>query len=112
MEGRISWFLWSCGKKLRVPLKLRGGPGGPAHVSSGKSDLLSSFKGQIGIPLASLQGRKGPHLEFRQEPQSSSPFLTTISGFLWSLNRGVRPCLVFWHGTRLDAGVVNGMSGL
>ena len=24
VEGRISWFLWSCGGKLRVPLALCG----------------------------------------------------------------------------------------
>ena len=23
MKGRISWFAWSCGRKLRVPLELR-----------------------------------------------------------------------------------------
>ena len=29
VEGRISWFLWSCGGKLRVPLELCGGLGDP-----------------------------------------------------------------------------------
>ena len=48
----------------------------------------------------------------RWETQGSSPFLTSISGFLWSLNRGVRPRLVLRHGTRLAFRVVNGVSGL
>ena len=32
------------------------GPGLPAHVTSGKSDLLSSCEGHLGIPLALLKG--------------------------------------------------------
>ena len=29
VEGRISWFLWSCGRKLRVPFELCGDLGDP-----------------------------------------------------------------------------------
>ena len=29
MEGRILWLSWSCGRKLRVPLELRGDLGDP-----------------------------------------------------------------------------------
>ena len=29
MEGKISWFLWRCGGKLRVPLELHGDLGKP-----------------------------------------------------------------------------------
>ena len=71
-----------------------------------------SCEGHLGIPLTSLQGFIGPHLEFRWEPQASSPFLTSISGFLFSLIRGGRPRLVLRHGTRLASRVVNGVSGL
>ena len=60
----------------------------------------------------SLQGFVGPHLKLRWEPQGSSPFLTLISGFLFSLNRGGRPHFVLRHGTRLASRVVNGVSGL
>ena len=47
----------------------------------------------------------------RREPQGSSPFLTSISGSLWSWNRGVRPCLMLRHGTPLASRVVHGVSG-
>ena len=55
MEGEISWFLWRCGGKLRVPLELHGDLGVPSRVSSGRSDLLLSCEGHLGIPLVSLQ---------------------------------------------------------
>ena len=29
VDGRISWFLWNCGGKLRVPLELCGDLGDP-----------------------------------------------------------------------------------
>ena len=54
VEGRISWFFSSCGRKLGVPLKLRWGPQGPAHVASEKLGLFSSCEGHVGIPLKSL----------------------------------------------------------
>ena len=44
-------------------------------------------------------------------PQGSSPFLTLISGFLWSLNRRSRLKLVLRHGTQLASQVLNGVSG-
>ena len=56
VEGRISWFLSSCSMKLGVPLDLRRGPQGPAHVASGKSSLCASCEGPLGIPLQSVPG--------------------------------------------------------
>ena len=47
----------------------------------------------------------------RWEPQGSSPFLTMISGSLWSWNWGVRPRLVLRYGTLLASQVVLGVSG-
>ena len=34
VEGIISWFFWSCGRKLGVLLELQCGPQGPACVAS------------------------------------------------------------------------------
>ena len=39
IEGRISWFFSSCGRKLGVPLKFRRGPQGPARLACEKSSL-------------------------------------------------------------------------
>ena len=48
----------------------------------------------------------------RRELQGSSPFLSSISGFLWSLNRVGRPRVVLSYGTPLPSPGVNGVSGL
>ena len=64
---------------LSVPLRSQGYPG-------------------VGRALSGLHwvwcNRRGPHLEWRQEPQGSSPFLTLIAGSLQSWDRRVRPRLV------------------
>ena len=108
-KGENLGFL-SCGRTLGIPLELRRGPQGPTRVASGKSSLHSSCKGALGIPLQLVQGT-GPHLELRLEPKCSSSVLTWISGFLWSFNRGVRPRLVWRHGTLLPSRGVKGVSG-
>ena len=55
---------------------------------------------------------RGPHLEWSQEPQGSSPFLTLIAGSLQSWDRRVRPCLEWRNGTLLSSQVVHGMTVL
>ena len=49
-------FLGFCGdvQETLVSSRVAWGPGGHARVSSGKSDLLLSCEGHLGIPLASL----------------------------------------------------------
>ena len=73
IEGRISWFFSSCGRKLGVPLELQQGPQGPAHVASGNSILHLSCEGLLWIPLLSLPW-----------PKSASGHEAGISGFLSS----------------------------
>ena len=58
IEGRISWFFLSCGRKREVPLELGRGPQGPAHVASGKSSLHASCEGPLRISLQSMLGHK------------------------------------------------------
>ena len=110
MQGRISYFTWSCGWKLRVPLKVR--------VNLGDSSCLLR---EVRSPLA-LQGPPGDSQHItagmnrassgvRRELQGSSPFLTSITGSLQSRNRRVRPHLVLSKGTSLASGVVHGATG-
>ena len=56
VDGRISWFFLSCGRKFGVPLELRQRRQVLDHVSSGKSSLHASCEGPLGIPLQSVQG--------------------------------------------------------
>ena len=94
IEGRISWFFANCSRKHGVPLELGRGLQGPAHVASGKSSLLASCEGPLGIPLQSVPGpRSSSGTEATTSVLSvqppSSKLLTWISMFLWSSHRGV-----------------------
>ena len=73
VEGRISCFFLSWGRKLRFPLKLRRGPQGPACVASEKSRPNASCDGPLRIPLQLVPG-----------PRSSSGAEATTSCFLSS----------------------------
>ena len=108
VEGRISWFFSSCGRKLGVPLELRWGPQGPAHVALGQSSLHACYQETLGISLQSvLDPRSGDEdrtsgfhssadmdlsvpMEFQQGSQASSPVETCKSTFLLSCNSSVR----------------------
>ena len=73
VEGRISLFFSSCGRKLGVSLVLRQRLQGPARVASGKSSLHASFEGPLRIPLQSVPS-----------PMSSSGVEAGTSGFFSS----------------------------
>ena len=111
VEGRISWFFSSCGRKRGIPLKLSRGPQGPARVASRKASLHASCEGPLGIPLHLVPGPI-TRLESRPEPQVSSRVLNWISGFLWSFNWGVRPGLFWRHANLLSSRGVTVVSGL
>ena len=112
VEGRVSWFFSSCGRKHGVPLKLRWGSKTKQNKRWGSHNplvLLQESQATIrdvkGLSefLSSRCSGIGLHLELRPEPQSSSPVQTWITGFLWSFNMRVRPCLVLRHGTLLSS---------
>ena len=104
---------------------------GSSRVSAGKWWFLSSSDGDLRDTLVlpqeiqvSMRVARGlsryryrqcrglcPHLELRLEPQGSSPGLTWISGFLWSFNMDVSPCLVRSHGSPLSFRALNLVSG-
>ena len=98
-EAQSFAFLLSCQMGVRPPVALRQGILAFSRGSAGASGLPSCCEGIHGVPLEprlsgylSSRGRDiGPHLGLRPENQISSPVMTWISGFLWSLNRGVRP---------------------
>ena len=54
---------------------------------------------------------RGPHLQLRQEPQGSSPFLTPIAGSLQNWDRRGRPRVRLRHGTLLVSRVDHGVTG-
>ena len=107
-DGGISWFFSSCSSGIL--LQLFRGTQGVSRVASGKSNLHASCKGPLRIPLQMMQG-----------PRSSSGANAGTSVFLSSadmdlgvpmeFNRGVRPRLVWRHGTLLSSRAVKVVSG-
>ena len=67
-------------------------------------------RGLLGLHWAWCNGR-GPHVEWGQETQHSSPFLTRIAGSLQSWDRRVKPLLVWRKGTPLASRVFHGVTG-
>ena len=53
---------------------------------------LRVARGALGIPLPWMPGLR-PCVDSVPEPEDSSPVLTWILGYFWSLPRGVSPCL-------------------
>ena len=66
-------------------------------------------RGPLGIPLRRCWGLR-PCVETVPEPENSSPVLTWILGYLWSLPRGVSPRLESWHARVLSSRAVAAVS--
>ena len=66
-------------------------------------------RGPLGIPLPSILGLR-PCVESVPEPEDSSPVLTWILGYFWSLPRGVSPRLELGHARALSSRAVAAVS--
>ena len=66
-------------------------------------------RGPLGIPLPSMPGAKSC-VESVPEPEDSSPVLTWILGYFWSLPRGVSPRLEWGHARALSSRAVAAVS--
>ena len=104
-------------------LELRGESLGFFRVVAGNLGFLSSYDWDFRDPLVLPQKSpvsmrvarglsgfifipclvRGPNLELRPQPQTSSFLLTWISGFLWSFHREVRPRLLLRHASPLSS---------
>ena len=100
VEGIFSWFFSSCGRKLRVPFEYDGDLSEPLVWPQNSSVSMRVARGFSGYLSSRCCGR-GPHVEFRPEPQDSSPVLKWILGFLWSFHSGLRPHLLWRHASQL-----------
>ena len=98
--GREPWVPLICvgdlRQLLRVPLRSQG------HCGFGRGPSLLNWV---------WCNRRGPHLEWRQEPQGSSPFLTQVAEYLPSTDKRVTPRLPWRNGSPLAFRVVHGVTG-
>ena len=66
-------------------------------------------RGPLGIPLPSMPGLR-PCVESVPDPEDSSPVLTWILGYFWSLPRGVSPRLEWGHARALSSRAIAAVS--
>ena len=107
-------------------LSWRGEPPGFSRVAAGALDLgrdlrdplwwpqerpvpMRVARGPLGIPLPSMPVLR-PCVETVSEPEDSSPVLTWILGYVWSLPMGVSPRLEWGHVHALSSPAVAAVS--
>ena len=89
LEGRTSWIFSSCGRCSRLTKGTSGTRSGGLRKGQSPCELLGGLSGFLSLRSLGLR----PCVESLPEPEDSSPVLTRILGYFWSLLRGVRPRL-------------------
>ena len=111
VEGGISRSFLNWDRKPRVPSTCDGDLRELLMVPMGSQVYCGVWRELLGLHWVWCN-RRGPHLQFRREPQCSSPVLMYVSVCVCRFKQGVRSQLVWRHGTLLSSGVVKGVSGL
>ena len=97
LEGRTSWFFSSCGRCSRLTTGTSGTRSGGLRKGQSPCELHG---GLSGFPSHRCWGLR-PCVESVPEPEDSSPVLTWILGYFWSLPRGFSPRLQWGHARTL-----------
>ena len=101
-EGRTSWIYSSCGRCSRPTT----GPSGTLSGGLRKGQSPCKLHGDLsGFHSRRCQGLR-PCLETVPETEVSSPVLTWILGYFWSLPRRVSPRLKWGHACALSSRAV------
>ena len=98
LKGRTSWIFWSCDSCSRLTTGTSGTRSGGLRKGQSPCELLAGLSGFLSRQCRGLR----PCEESVPEPEDSSPVLTWILGYFWSLPRGVSP--------RLDWGQARALS--
>ena len=106
LEGRTSWIFSSCDKCSRLTTGTSGTRSSGLRKGQSPCELLGGFSG---FPSHRCRGLS-PCVESVPEPEDSSPVLTWILGYFWSLPRGVSPRLEWGHARALSSRAVAAVS--
>ena len=102
LKGRTSWIFSSCGRCSRLTTGTSGTRSGGLRKGQSPCELL----GGLSVLLCHRCQGLRPCVESVQEPEDSSPVLTWILGYFWSLPRAVSPHLEWGHARALSSRVV------
>ena len=106
LEGRTSWIFSTCGWCSRLTTGTSGTRSGGLRKGQSPCELLGGLSGFLSRRCRGLI----PCVESVPEPEDSSPVLTWILGYFWSLPRGVRPRLEWGHARALSSRAVAAVS--
>ena len=106
LEGRTSWIFSTCGTCSRVTTGTSGTRSGGLRKGQSHCKVLGGHSGFLSGRCRGLR----PCVESKPEPEDSSPVLTWILGYFWSLPRGVSPRLEWVHAPVLSSRAVAAVS--
>ena len=99
LEGRASWIFSSCGRCSRITTGTSGTRSRGLSKDESPCELHGGHSGFLSRRCRGLR----PCVESIPEPEDSSPVLTWILGYFWSLLRGVRPRLEWGQARALSS---------
>ena len=106
LEGRTSWIFSSCGRCSRLQTGTSGTRSRGLRKGQSLCQLLASLSGFLSHRCWCLR----PCGESVPSPEDSSPVLTRILGYFWSLPWGVSPRLEWGQGHAISSRAVAAVS--
>ena len=106
LEGRTSWIFSSCGRCSRLTMGTSGTRSGGLRKGQSPCELLGGPSRFLSCRSRGLRSC----VESVPEPEDSSPVLSWILGYFWSLPRGVSPRLEWGHACALSSRAVAAVS--
>ena len=106
LEGRTSWIFSSCGRCSRLTTGTSGTRSGGLRKGQSPCELLRGLSGFLSRRCRGVR----PCVGLVSEPEGSSPVLTWILGYFWSLPRGVSPRLEWGRARSLSSRAVAAVS--
>ena len=106
LEGRTSWIFSSCGRCSRLMMGTSGTRSGGLRKGQSPCELLGGLSGFLSRRCRVLR----PCVESVPEPEESSPMLTWILEYFWSLPRGLSPRLEWGRARALSSRAVAAVS--
>ena len=106
--GRTSWIFSSWGRCSRLTTGTSGTRSGGLRIGQSPCELLGGLSGFLSLQCRFLRSC----VEWVLEPEDSSPVVTWMFGYFWSLPRGVRPRLEWGHARVLSSQALAAVSGI
>ena len=106
LEGRTSWIFSICGRCSRLTTGTSGTRSGGLRKGQSPCLLLGGLSGFLSRRCWCLR----PCVESVSKPEDSSPGMTWILGYFWSLPSGISPRLEWGHARALSSRAVAAVS--